>query len=120
MHEMRERNELCDVTLKVNNQNFHAHKVCLAFSSLSGLSFLTQISLCGWVFFSFSETHSSVFAVSQNLISLQVVLAGCSPYLRAMFTNGMLETDKRVVEIHGIEAQTMNMLLEFMYKGTLP
>ena len=48
---------------------------------------------------------------------MQVVLAGCSPYLRAMFTNGMLETDKSVIEIHGIDAQTMNMLLDFMYKG---
>ena len=34
-----------------------------------------------------------------------------------MFTNGMLETDKSVIEIHGVDAQTMNMLLEFMYKG---
>ena len=29
----------------------------------------------------------------------------------------MLETDKSVIEIHGVDAQTMNMLLEFMYKG---
>ena len=32
MYELRERNELCDVTLKVNNENFHAHKVrCYSF-----------------------------------------------------------------------------------------
>ena len=29
MYELRKRNELCDVTLKVNNQNFSAHKVCI-------------------------------------------------------------------------------------------
>ena len=47
----------------------------------------------------------------------KVVLAGCSPYLRAMFTNGMLETEKNMVEIRGIESVTMEWLLEFMYKG---
>ena len=64
--------------------------------------------------------YEAGYVVSFNNITgliLQVVLAGCSPYLRAMFTNGMLETDKNVIEIHGVDAQTMNMLLEFMYKG---
>ncbi len=49
----------------------------------------------------------------------KVVLAGCSPYLRAMFTNGMLETEKNLVEIRGIESVTMELLLEFMYKGNV-
>ena len=49
----------------------------------------------------------------------KVVLAGCSPYLRAMFTNGMLETDKNTVEIHGIEPATMDMLLDFVYNGAV-
>ena len=49
----------------------------------------------------------------------KVVLAGCSPYLRAMFTNGMLETEKNVVEIQGLESVTMELMLEFMYKGTV-
>ena len=31
---------------------------------------------------------------------LQVVLAGYSPYLRAMFTNGMLESGRDMVDIH--------------------
>ncbi|BFZ20955.1 hypothetical protein BsWGS_23995 [Bradybaena similaris] len=45
----------------------------------------------------------------------RVVLAGCSPYLRAMFTNGMLESEQQFVELHGIEAPTMGLLLDFMY-----
>ncbi|KAL3889896.1 hypothetical protein ACJMK2_002216 [Sinanodonta woodiana] len=51
--------------------------------------------------------------------SHKVVLAGCSPYLRAMFTNGMLETDQDYVEIQGIEAKTMEQLIEFMYTSTI-
>jgi len=45
----------------------------------------------------------------------RVVLAGSSPYLRAMFTNGMLESGQNFVEIHGIEETTMSLLLDFMY-----
>ncbi|RUS88789.1 hypothetical protein EGW08_003419 [Elysia chlorotica] len=45
----------------------------------------------------------------------KIVLAGCSPYLRAMFTNGMLESEREFVELHGIEPSTMDLLLEFMY-----
>ena len=49
----------------------------------------------------------------------RVVLAGCSPYLRAMFTNGMLESEKSVVTIRGIDQETMLVLLDFMYTGTV-
>ena len=48
-------------------------------------------------------------------VHAQVVLAGYSPYLRAMFTNGMLESGRDVVDIHGIESDTMELLLDFMY-----
>lgn len=49
----------------------------------------------------------------------KIVLDGCSPYLRAMFTNGMLESDKDWVEIRGTDHQTMAFLLEFMYCGSI-
>lgn len=49
------------------------------------------------------------------MLFLKVVLAGYSPYLRAMFTNGMLESARDTVDIHGIEAETMDLLLDFMY-----
>lgn len=51
--------------------------------------------------------------------SHKIVLAGTSPYLKAMFTNGMLETDQDVVEIRGIDAKTMENLLDFMYTSTI-
>jgi hypothetical protein len=47
----------------------------------------------------------------------KVVLAGCSPYLRAMFTNGMLESEKSSVTIRDIDPQTMETLLDYMYTG---
>ena len=49
----------------------------------------------------------------------KVVLAGCSPYLRAMFTNGMLETMQSHIEIHGIDPIAMEIILDFMYTGTI-
>ncbi|ESO83202.1 hypothetical protein LOTGIDRAFT_179800 [Lottia gigantea] len=74
MNELRLKEHLCDIVLRVEDCKYQAHKI---------------------------------------------VLAGCSPYLRAMFTNGMQETEQSLVEIHGMEAKTMNLLLEFMYTGLL-
>ena len=55
----------------------------------------------------------------QKFQAHKIVLAGCSPYLKAMFTNGMLETDQDIVEIREIDAITMQCLLEFMYTSTV-
>ena len=49
----------------------------------------------------------------------RIILAGVSPYLRAMFTNGMLESAQKKVEIGGIDAKTMELLLEFAYTGAI-
>ncbi|XP_033099708.1 kelch-like protein 17 [Anneissia japonica] len=56
---------------------------------------------------------------NQNFYAHKVVLAGCSPYLRAMFTNGMLETAKNVVKIQGIDPVAMEIILDFMYTATI-
>ena len=53
----------------------------------------------------------------QEFPAHKVVLAGCSPYLRAMFTNGMLESGKSMVTIRDIEPQTMESLLNYLYTG---
>ena len=47
----------------------------------------------------------------------RVVLAGASSYLRAMFTNGMLESGMKDIKLRGIEATVMEALLEFVYTG---
>ena len=49
----------------------------------------------------------------------RIILAGVSPYLRAMFTNGMLESAQRKIEIRGIDANTMESLVEFAYTGSI-
>ncbi|KAJ8321923.1 hypothetical protein KUTeg_000394 [Tegillarca granosa] len=49
----------------------------------------------------------------------KIVLCGCSPYLRAMFTIGMLESDQDKVEIQGLEAWAMERLIDFMYTSTI-
>ena len=49
----------------------------------------------------------------------RVILAGVSPYLRAMFTNGMLESAQRKIELQGIDASTMESLVEFAYTGSV-
>ena len=49
----------------------------------------------------------------------KVVLAATSPYLKAMFTNGMLESVQKVIDIHGLDENTMELLIEFSYTGTL-
>nr|XP_002738426.2 PREDICTED: kelch-like protein 5-like [Saccoglossus kowalevskii] len=74
MNELRQKHELCDIILRIEDHEFEAHKV---------------------------------------------VLAGCCPYLRAMFTNGMLETDKNYIEIQGVDPMAMELLLEFMYTGKI-
>lgn len=47
----------------------------------------------------------------------RVVLAGCCPYLRAMFTNGMQETGQDSVTLQDMEPELMELLLEYMYRG---
>ena len=49
----------------------------------------------------------------------RIILSGVSPYLRAMFTNGMLESLQKKVEIRGIDCKTMELLIEFAYTGVI-
>lgn len=49
----------------------------------------------------------------------RIVLAGASRYLQAMFTNGMLESGKTKIDLGGIDPQTMAILLEFVYTGSV-
>jgi len=49
----------------------------------------------------------------------RIVLAGASSYLRAMFTNGMLESGMKDIKLQGVEASVMESLLDFAYTGTI-
>ncbi|KAK3087232.1 hypothetical protein FSP39_003402 [Pinctada imbricata] len=55
----------------------------------------------------------------KDFIVHKVVVCGCSPYLCAMFTNGMLESEKTTVEIKGLESWAMELLIDFMYTSSI-
>ncbi len=45
----------------------------------------------------------------------RAIMSACSPYFRALFTNGMHETDQREVFIPGVTADMMSLLIEYAY-----
>ncbi|XP_071490292.1 kelch-like protein 12 [Diadema antillarum] len=48
-------------------------------------------------------------------VAHRAVLAACSDYFCAMFTNQMSESSQSVVELRGLKAVTMEVLLQFIY-----
>ncbi|XP_071492662.1 kelch-like protein 10 [Diadema antillarum] len=48
------------------------------------------------------------------------VLAACSRYFRALFTNGMHESEKNVVKIPGVDPPLMAQILDYIYTRTTP
>ena len=51
----------------------------------------------------------------------RVILAACSDYFKAMFTNSMSEStsEKKNIVIKGLSADTMEILLDFIYTETI-
>ncbi|XP_070558637.1 kelch-like protein 12 [Ptychodera flava] len=49
----------------------------------------------------------------------RIVLAACSDYFCAMFTNEMSEKQKSSIELQGLNADTMEVLLDFVYTETV-
>ncbi|XP_061909373.1 kelch-like protein 12 isoform X2 [Entelurus aequoreus] len=74
MNSLRKSNTLCDITLRVENAHFPAHRI---------------------------------------------VLAACSDYFCAMFTSELSEKGKSFVDIQGLTASTMEILLDFVYTETV-
>ncbi|PVD31908.1 hypothetical protein C0Q70_07334 [Pomacea canaliculata] len=88
----------------IDSRTFHVHShAAKAFSVMHELRLQEQ--LCDII----------ISVSGAKFHAHKVVLAGFSPYLRAMFTNGMMESGRDTVDIHGIEAETMDLLLDFMY-----
>lgn len=74
MEDIRKQGKLCDVTIKVENSNFSAHRI---------------------------------------------VLCATIPYFNAMFTNDMLESRQKEVEVRGIDPSAMESLIQFAYSGKI-
>lgn len=74
INRLRKERKLCDITLKVGEKEFHAHRV---------------------------------------------ILSACSDYFCAMFTGDMEESNKSVVELHGLDSDTMEFILDFVYTETI-
>ena len=49
----------------------------------------------------------------------RVIVSACSPVLKAMMTSEMIEATKQQVTLDNIPPAVMELLLEYMYKGTI-
>ncbi|XP_013391434.1 kelch-like protein 17 [Lingula anatina] len=49
----------------------------------------------------------------------KIVLASCSSYFHAMFTNDMVEKDSKNVRLHDVDPTAMELLIEFMYTSEI-
>ncbi len=49
----------------------------------------------------------------------KLVLSALSPYFRAMFSSGFLETDSNEVQMPGTDRQTLNSIVEYAYTGSI-
>ncbi|VEL07076.1 unnamed protein product [Protopolystoma xenopodis] len=56
---------------------------------------------------------------SEKILCHRIVLAGASPYFRAMFTNGMLEAEMPEINIHYVSALALDRLVRFAYTGQI-
>ncbi|XP_053487894.1 kelch-like protein 10 [Ictalurus furcatus] len=70
INEMRLKKQLSDVVIKVDNGEFHVHKI---------------------------------------------ILCGCSPYFRVLFTNGCYPPDKLGYSIPNVSAEIMELIMEYAY-----
>lgn len=49
----------------------------------------------------------------------RLVLAACSPYFNAMFTNQHLESSSSKVHLNGVDASALKLILDFAYSSSL-
>lgn len=55
----------------------------------------------------------------QKFQAHRVVLASCSDYFRAMFTDGLVECQKDIISLNGVTAKGMKNLIDFAYSSKL-
>ncbi|XP_071379490.1 kelch-like protein 10 [Centroberyx affinis] len=50
----------------------------------------------------------------------KIILCGCSPYFRSLFTHGWSSPQQWLYDIPGVSANMMRLLIEFAYTGSVP
>ena len=63
-------------------------------------------------------TDVTLVCDGKELKAHKVLLAAASDYFSAMFTGGMLEADMDRVEIQGVDAVALELLVDYCYTGT--
>lgn len=83
-----------------------SHSCCLldSLKSLRDLRDLCDVTLC---------------VATQEVPAHRVVLAGCSPYFNAMFTNEHRESQQSRIELSGIDADTLESLITYVYTASV-
>lgn len=55
----------------------------------------------------------------KNFRAHKIVLAGCSPYFEAMFTNDLVESEERDIELYDVDQEAIELIIEFAYTAQL-
>lgn len=62
------------------------------------------------------QLTDSVIKVSDGSFSVhRAVMASCSPYFRALYTNGMRETERREIHLPDVHSDMMSAIIEYAY-----
>ena len=54
-----------------------------------------------------------------SVFAHKVVLAALSDYFKVMFTTNMLESERKVIELNGLDEKSLNLLVNFAYTGNV-
>ena len=82
----------------------HAHSLLSSVHTLRERKGLCDITLC---------------AEEQYISAHKVILAAGSPYFNAMFTNNHRESVASSIDLNGIDAYTLELLVDFIYSSSL-
>ncbi|GFN86008.1 kelch-like protein 13 [Plakobranchus ocellatus] len=61
----------------------------------------------------------TLVAESKEFHAHRVVLASCSDYFRAMFTDGLKECSQSVINLNGLTASSISHLIDFAYNSSI-
>lgn len=83
--------------------------LCQKKISAQACNVLTELRQKGQLCDAILKAEGIEFPVHRNLMS------ACSPYFRALFTNGLYETQQKVLEVPGVSAAVLEMVIDFAY-----